>query len=427
MKPNILLINTEFPVPTDNGGKLALMGFLEALCEISNLTLLTFDEGNLEAHKRELQYTLPTIHSIHIVPHKIHIRGDLKAIFSVARLMFLHNLPYFTAKFVSKQFSATLEMLLNKKEFKHIVICHDTRMGSYLPLLRKLAPRSSIEALVIDIEKNVLSDFVKQRPLAPVNQLARIEKNRCARFEKHMRNNVDHLFCVSVSDMEQIKRERPKRSVSYLPPSIKPDHKHCAVMSTPPPEIMTVLMVSDFNWQPNTQAARWFLNKVVPRLWRMKNDARILLVGKGSAELASKMGNERIMGLGFVDNLDKLYQEATAVAVPVLATSGIRIKLLDAMISAVPIVSTDTAAGAIGAVDGKHLMASNDPQMFAEKIVRISVNPALGAKLRESAFAFVQENHSIPKIRSEFVKYFKALENSNEARSTAAGTQTGCA
>ncbi|NOY16069.1 MAG: glycosyltransferase [Gammaproteobacteria bacterium] len=410
MKPDILFLNVEFPVPTDNGGKIAVMGFLEALCEVGNLTLLTFGEGDLEKNRRELQCILPAIDSIHIVPHKIHIRRDIRAILCVVRQMFKRHLPYFAAKFVSSQFSETLGMILSEKTYNHIILCHDTRLGAYLPQLRTQAPQACIDSIVIDIETNVLSDFIKQHQLSLLKQLARIERRRCARFEQSVRDNLDHIFCLSVTDMEQISQEGKERSVSYLPTYIKPDPKENTCSSGIATNTLTILMVSDFTWQPNAEAVEWMLTQVAPRLWAMESDARFKLVGKGSSEIASRLGDERVSGLGFVDDLDKLYRETTAVAVPVLSTSGIRIKLLDAMRSALPIVSTDTAARAIGAIDGEHLMASNDPQNFARKIVDIFENPGLAGQLRKSAAAFINEKHSIPTICAEFEKYMSVSE-----------------
>jgi len=421
VKPDILFLNVEFPVPTDNGGKIAVIGFLEALCEIGNLTLLTFGEGDQKKNKQDLQHALPSIDSICIVPHKIHIRRDIRAMFGVVQQMFRLHLPYFAAKFTSDQFTEALEAILSGKKYQHIIVCHDTRLGAYISVLRRLAPQAFVESIVIDIETNVLSDFIKQRPLSLTSQLARIERRRCARFERSVRDSLDHIFCLSVSDMEQIKREGPLRSVSYLPTSVKSDRSYRVSSADVSTDSLTVLMVSDFTWQPNTEAVEWLLNQIAPRLWAMRGDAKIILVGKGSADIASTLGDDRVSGLGFVDDLNRLYAETTAVAVPVLSTSGIRIKLLDAMKSALPIVSTDTAARAIGAVDGKHLMASNDPQIFATKIIDIYKSPALSEKLREGAAAFIMEKHSISKICAEFEKYLGIVETASAGRFSTTG------
>ena len=406
MKPNVLFLNVEFPLPTDNGGKIGVMGCIEALSNISNLTVLTFGEGNFQPRLAELRKMFPAIDDVRVVPHKIHMRRDRGALFGVALKMVMQNLPYFAAKFVSPEMSATLADLLKNKHYDHIIVCHDTRLGAYLPILRRQAPNAAVESIVIDIEANVLADFIKQ-PHAPlVKSLAQIERNRCARFENQLRDALDHVLCLSMSDMEQIARENPRRSVSYMPTAVKPISPATDTSTPQQAKDHTVLMVSNFAWQPNAEAAQWMLKEVAPHLWKLRDKTEIILAGKGSIEIAADNKNPLVKGLGFVDDLEKLYRESSVVAVPVLSTSGIRIKLLDAMAAALPIVSTAMAAKAIGAVHGEHVLATDDPQQFAEQIVALSENQDLANRLRHNAVALIRDKHSIAEVEREFQRCF---------------------
>lgn len=407
-KPDVLFLNIEFPLPADNGGKLAVLGFLEALCNISNLTVLTLGKGDLTKHVRELQEQLPSIKDIHAVPHKIHIQQDPKALLGVGIKMLARRLPYFAAKFDSAPFQSLLNKTLTEKSYQHVIICHDTRLGGYLPTVRRYAPRAFVEGIVIDIEANVLADFQSKRT-GVAKYFAAIEQRRCANFEHRIRNELDHIFCLSMSDMDYIKAEGANRSVSYLPTAFKISVSSGKSNGALPLPEVRVLMVSNLSWQPNAEAARWMLNEVAPRLWELQENAQILLVGKGTIEFAASQQNERIKGLGFVDDINQLYQNVTAVAVPVLSKSGIRVKLLDAMASAVPIVCTATAAKAIGAKHGTHLLASDDPQLFAESIVELASNVTLANTLRTNAAEFILANHSIEKIQREFTEHFATV------------------
>ena len=58
-----------------------------------------------------------------------------------------------------------------------------------------------------------------------------------------------------------------------------------------------------------------------------------------------------------------------------------RVRILEALARGMPIVTTTTGVEGIDALNEEHLLVADEPTQFAEAVVRILKNPALGEKL----------------------------------------------
>ena len=93
--------------------------------------------------------------------------------------------------------------------------------------------------------------------------------------------------------------------------------------------------------------------------------------------------------VGFVEDLRPSVAAAAAVVVPLRLGGGTRLKILEAMAMARPVVSTSVGAAGIEATHGRELLLADDPERFAAELRRLLDDPALGARLGAEARALV--------------------------------------
>lgn len=91
----------------------------------------------------------------------------------------------------------------------------------------------------------------------------------------------------------------------------------------------------------NVQGARFFSEQVLPLIRSERPDVQLLLAGGVAAQVPDGPG---IVKLGFVPRLQQAFAQAMVFVNPVLAGTGVNIKLLDALAAGMPIVSTTSGA-----------------------------------------------------------------------------------
>jgi glycosyltransferase involved in cell wall biosynthesis len=88
---------------------------------------------------------------------------------------------------------------------------------------------------------------------------------------------------------------------------------------------------------------------------------------------------------------------------PMRVGGGTRIKILHSMAMGLPVVSTSLGCEGLSVVDGRQLLIRDQPDQFAEAVLRLISDPALRNDLRIGARTLVEE-------RFDWKPIFKKLE-----------------
>jgi glycosyltransferase involved in cell wall biosynthesis len=112
---------------------------------------------------------------------------------------------------------------------------------------------------------------------------------------------------------------------------------------------------------------------------------------------------------GFVDDIvHKLHSSTIAVA-PLLAGSGVRIKVLESMAAGLPVVSTTIGAEGIQASEADGLLRVDDPNAMAQSIVSLLNEPNRCRELGKRARKRVLEKYTWADSVSAMVQAYKKL------------------
>ncbi|MBC8163389.1 MAG: glycosyltransferase, partial [Roseiflexaceae bacterium] len=111
---------------------------------------------------------------------------------------------------------------------------------------------------------------------------------------------------------------------------------------------------------------------------------------------------------GALDDLRPLYASAALVVAPVFWGSGVRVKLLEALASAAPVVSTRLAAEGLG-LSGESALFAETPSAFAAAILRLLDDPALRARLGTAGRSVVERGHDWAQIGRRLAGLYHGL------------------
>ena len=157
--------------------------------------------------------------------------------------------------------------------------------------------------------------------------------------------------------------------------------------STPP----RVGFIGRFEYLPNVQGIRWFVEECWPRIRRQVPDARLRLIGKGSDAAVTSAGND-IDALGWVEDAASEIASWSVMVIPVRTGAGTRVKIADGFSRQCPLVSTRVGAFGYDVTNGRELFLADTPAEFAGACVRLICEPADAAAMAERAWRrFLEE------------------------------------
>lgn len=171
----------------------------------------------------------------------------------------------------------------------------------------------------------------------------------------------------------------------------------------------TVLFVGNFNHYPNADGFRWMSEEVWPIVHRLAPHLRLQLAGPNCPKPSTANAAMGIESLGFVDNLNALFDSAAASITPYRFGGGIKIKTLEALASGCPVITTSIGAEGLNLVDGREALITNDTEKYANYIVAMCRDLGMAGDIGERGRQHAQINFSHESKREKLIELISRI------------------
>ncbi|MHB1161896.1 MAG: glycosyltransferase, partial [Chloroflexota bacterium] len=174
-----------------------------------------------------------------------------------------------------------------------------------------------------------------------------------------------------------------------------------------------LLFVGNFDHSPNVDGVRYFLREVFPQVQASAPDTRLFIVGPGPYHTLAEVASEpRAIPTGLVPDTRPYMERCSVFVAPILAGSGTRVKILEAMASGIPVVSTTVGAEGLGTVSGEHLLIADSPNAFAASVTRLLQDRELRERLRVNARRLVETHYGWETITDRLEQAYREVLSS---------------
>lgn len=143
----------------------------------------------------------------------------------------------------------------------------------------------------------------------------------------------------------------------------------------------------------NSLSALWFIDNVLPLLSDI--DIRFVVLGSNPTEELKAKESERVHVTGFVDAVEPYFEKSMCLVAPLVLGAGIKVKVLEAMSSGIPVLTNDIGIEGIPAIDGRDYLHCVSPQEYASAIREIHNNKIDVKNLETNAKGMLKEHFSI--------------------------------
>lgn len=123
---------------------------------------------------------------------------------------------------------------------------------------------------------------------------------------------------------------------------------------------------------PNGDGVRWLATEVVPQLAVLDPSIVIEVTGGNPPASLLALAGPQLRFIGEVPDLDRLLDESRLVVAAVRYGAGVKIKVIDALARAVPVVTTSVGAAGVATQWSPGMVVADDPADFAAAIHSLS-------------------------------------------------------
>lgn len=113
----------------------------------------------------------------------------------------------------------------------------------------------------------------------------------------------------------------------------------------------------------------WFIEKVMPLLSDL--DVRFVILGSNPTEEVKQYESERVHVTGFVEQVEPFFEESLCLVAPLVLGAGIKIKILEALSSGIPVLTNEIGIEGIKVCDGVEYLHCERPEDYAMNIRRL--------------------------------------------------------
>jgi glycosyltransferase involved in cell wall biosynthesis len=168
------------------------------------------------------------------------------------------------------------------------------------------------------------------------------------------------------------------------------------------------------DFRPNVDATLWFARHVLPHIRAEAPHAHFLVVGQRPHRRLDPLRRQPGVTLtGWVEDVRPYIASAAIYVAPLRIGGGTRLKLLEAMAMARPVVATTLGAEGYPVTHGRELILADTPPAFAEAVLKLLRAPHRRIELGRAARAFVQQRYDWRTIVPRLEAVYAELTNPN--------------
>jgi polysaccharide biosynthesis protein PslH len=258
----------------------------------------------------------------------------------------------------------------------------------------------------VDCISSLFAETAVNAPGPAQRAMARLDLTRTRRFEAWAPRQFDATLVTSQADADAFQRLSGggvDNRVTVLPNGV--DTTYFAAATGTRRE--AVIFTGKLSYHANAAAALRLVRRIMPLVWAAHPGTPVVLAGKDPPDaLKALAADPRVTVTGFVPDMRPTFSQALVAACPLVYGAGIQNKILEAMASGVPVVTTPSAAAALQATAGRECRIGGDDQAFAAEISMLLDDRAQATAVGLAGRAYVERAHQWPRLAERLTEVY---------------------
>ena len=395
----ILLLCNKPPYPASEGGPMAMNSIITGLLEAGHqVKILAVNSPKYNVNESDIPEEYRKKTGIELINVDLDVK-PLKALINL-----FTRKSYHVERFISKDFKARLAELLQKEHFD-VVQLEMLYMAPYVETIRAHS-KAMIVLRAHNVEHKIWERIAKETTFFIkrwyINHLA----NTLKEYELSALETVDGIAAITRKDAAFFRKYCSKPIID-IPYGVYPEE------FTPKYEIEghpKFYHIGSMNWMPNEEGIRWFIDEVLPKTVEKVPSFVYHLAGRNMPEWLTTLNNPNVDVIGEVPDAKAFVAENDVAIVPLLAGSGIRIKIIESMAMGKTVITTRVGAEGILYKEDANLIIAENKAKMVEAIRSINANPEIAVRIGHAARKLVEETYDNRKIIARLLMFYEQIK-----------------
>jgi glycosyltransferase involved in cell wall biosynthesis len=220
-----------------------------------------------------------------------------------------------------------------------------------------------------NVEHQYVAQLATLKQNLPRRALLLLNTLRMKPYEQRVRNRSSLIYDISAEDRDAWRNHQSASKTKVLNFCLHPDEKYSAITSGDSTNDIDALYVGNLHTPNNVFGVKWFAQEVVPLL----KGLRVVVAGsKPVPEIKAVLSRAKVQLIANPKEVLPLYKRARVLVNPIWHGSGLNIKMVEALATGKPVVSTSRGTRGLVKRLRAHVHAADSPQSFAGAVL----NPA---------------------------------------------------
>ncbi len=388
----ILFITPTFPYPPDRGDRVRCLHLIRGISRQNKVVLLSF----VRPEELSSVARLDCCSRLETVPFS-SAAGRKRSSINV-----FSTIPQQIYAYRSNAFRQKIGQII-EEENPDIIHAHSLQMAPYAAGYR--IPK------VLDLVETVT--LMYKRMLAHrrdvLSLVYRLELSKVRRYESKVVADFDKVIVMSEPIKEFLARLSSRENIGVVRVGVDTDY----FSSDNTQRVKNrIVFMGTMTFYQNVDAILYFYKDILPLIKKEIPDVSLTLVGGNPPDVIRRLENDPLISVtGYVDDVRPYLASASVFISPLRITTGLHVKILEAMAAGLPVVATSRSFEGSLAKNGRDVLIADTADDFAGQVIRLLTDDDLHKTISTSGQNLVKEHYSVTNSADDLEKIYKEIAN----------------
>jgi sugar transferase (PEP-CTERM/EpsH1 system associated) len=252
-----------------------------------------------------------------------------------------------------------------------------------------------------------------ERSRIPLKWIYAIEHRRFFAYERHIGRSFSHALVCAEIEKREFEQLLPGVAVSLVGNGVDLEYFRPAGRAKQPGSIV---FTGVMDYLPNVDAVVWFCDQIFPIVLSKIPTANFVICGRRPSPPVRRLAERRGVSVtGRVPDTRPFLDAAQVFVAPLRMARGVQNKVLEALAMGLPCVASTAAWGGTVLAKGEGILAADDPQDFADQVVRLLREDDFRAEMARKARAAAETHYRWDRQMAQLDQVIAAVANRQRA------------
>jgi glycosyltransferase involved in cell wall biosynthesis len=370
----IVVLTSRIPFPLEKGDKLRIFHQIKHLSQTHEICLICLNESSEKIDTSVLKEMVAELHIIELAKWKIPFRMFFALV---------HKLPFQVTYFLEWSNKKKIETIIQNFKTEHIY-CQLIRTSEYVKDLFQF------EKTIDYMDAFSAAAMRRAGSGKGIRQLFwKVENERAKNYERSIFDYFNNHSIISLQDRNLLAIPFNKK-IDIVPNGV--DTLNFNNLNLPKKH--DIVFAGNMNYPPNIAAAIFLVEEILPKLISQFPEITLLIAGANPSSEVLNLASARVKVSGWMSDIRQAYCESRIFVAPMFIGAGMQNKILEAMSSELPVVTTSLAAEAFSEKNQSKIIEANTTFEFAKAIQYYLLNEAAQNSDGKTNRLYVEEKYS---------------------------------